>query len=239
MISNFRAIVALVKAGGVLGVIALLLWGFVFLKGLGFVSGYDVFSKIKSSNIFSDQMSVNFDSIVEDVRQVEKLNVMRVCDAGIDEVFDGCRTNKNCVSVRFQYAGFVDLMVDLKETDMSLEPTGSCMVRFKKGIIPSEVRGLSPRWFDNEGNVLDDQYMDFNVTNETFFSSGDVKTSKAKLKENLETYQVNAVKRTALNPSNIMKAKKQVEELVAGMLLPIVGDVANIHFEWPAEEDQN
>ena len=236
MISYFRAIVALVKAGGVLGVIAILLWGFVLLKGLGFVAGYGGF--FKSSAIFSDQIRVNFDSIVENVRQVEKLNVMRVCDAGVDEVSWSCRTNKNCVSVRFQYAGFVDLMVDLKETDINLEPTGSCMVRFKRGITLSDVKELKPRWFDNEGQTLEDgPYEVFPVTNKTFLGNGDVKNSTAKLKERLGAYKAEAVKRTAMNSSNIMKAKKQAETLVSEMLLPIVGDKANIHFEWPAEQN--
>ncbi len=235
MISYFRAIVALVKAGGVLGVIAFLLWGLVFLKGLGLVSGYDVFSRIKSSNIFSDQISVNFDSIVEEIRQVAKLNVLRVCDAGIDEVFEGCRTNKNCVGVRFQYAGYVDLMVDLNKTDIILEPTGSCMVRFKEGIILSEVKELKPRWFDNEGNVLEEPYKDFLVTNKTIFS-GEIKTKEDKLEVGLEVYKAQAVKRSALNPCNVMRAKNQAETIVKEMLSPIVGDKARIHFEWPPEE---
>ena len=131
-------------------------------------------------------------------------------------------------------------MVDLKETDINLEPTGSCMVRFKKGITLSDVKELKPRWFDNEGRKLEDgPYMDFPVTNKTLFGSGDVKNSRAKLKERLDAYKAEAVKRTAMNPSNIMKAKKQAEALVSEMLLPIVKDRANIHFEWPSEEKQN
>ncbi len=61
----------------------------------------------------------------------------------------------------------------------------------------------------------------------------------AKLKESLDACKAEAVKRNAMNPSNIMKAKKQAETLVSEMLLPIVSDVANIHFEWPSEEKQN
>ena len=218
--------------------------------------GWDFLAdKVRSSSWIKDNVKLTTVSLIDDVSKKSRLVVLRIYDAGIGKETNGC----DFVNFTYQYAGFVDLGVDLEKTVVITNQPGSYVVRFNGGIVPSHAYGLNFKRpeLDEAGckigkaiidgeNHKSDMYTKFSPvqnTNTTFVARflGDenVKKYKYECTRNLSNYQAEAIMMRARNPECIKKAQELAEKRVADMLSPIVGDKARIHFEWPPEEKQN
>lgn len=172
----------------------------------------------------------NMSSVIEEIRSVKNLKVLRVVDAGLDTypALDNAEARKNGY-VDFQYSGVVDLYVDLSK--MAVTNTSSNSYAITLGVIKmTPVRELTltrnlPR--DPADKLSVEAYRKFNGS----------KSTQNRLYDEFAKIQATSVKKSAFSETNVARAKEQTEKLLRLIFAPFVnGKDCDITFSWATSE---
>lgn len=222
----------------IIGILALLVWGLVGIKlVLNFcgISGAYADAKDALKRFTESSVCGNTTLIVESVRQVAKLNVMRVAtaDLGTREARDGNGNVK--ASIRYQYAGQADLYVDLRSAIITPPSSNDdcCKVVLPGLKIASPLEVPVKRTGEVEcgsGNACRDE---FRESKKAFWGGAEY---EEKLLRELPKFKAEAIRGDCRAPEIVAKAKKRAESIIRYMLSPLVEDVdRDISIVWTAD----
>lgn len=194
----------MVKALGPLAIIAMLLCGLLTVR-----EAWRGWLKPK------EKWSGAVISMVDEIKSVSKLKVLRVIDAGLDTfpaITEGERRKEGYVD--YQYSGVTDLYVDLSKADIK-DLGGKRYVVVLAGIECSPIREISLSRnldIDPKEKLVLEEYR-------KFYGKKDVQT---KLLDSLPKLQSASVAKTALSADYVGRAKDQAERMVRYLFMPLV-----------------
>ena len=178
-----------------------------------------------------DQFSGNMTSVIEEVRSVNKLKVLRVVDAGLDTYpAIGNEEERKKGYVDYQYSGVVDMYVDLSK--MTVETSsGNTFVISLPDLEMTPVRELALTKnlpMDTNDKLSVEAYRKFNGS----------KTVQDSLYNQLARIQSESVKKSAGSSTNVAQARKQAERLIRYMFSPFVNNAEmDIKFKWASDAE--
>ena len=197
--------------------VALLVWGALGVRGFY----HSLFPK--------DRFAGNMTSVIEEIRSVNKLKVLRVVDAGLDTYpalgNDEARKDGH---VDFQYSGVVDLYVDLSKMAVEVSPSNTFAISL------ADVEKTPVREMALTRNLPLDPADKLSVEPYRKFTGS--KSVQDRLYNQLSQIQAGSVKKSAGSAANIARAKKQAEKLLRYMFMPFVENAErDISFKWVAD----
>lgn len=212
----------MVKALGPLAIIAVLLCGLLAVR-----EAWRGWLKPK------EKWSGNVISMVDEIKAVSKLKVLRVIDAGLDTfpaITEGERRKEGYVD--YQYSGVTDLYVDLSKADIR-DLGANHYVVVLAGIEHSPVREISLNRnlnIDPEEKLVLEEYR-------KFYGNKEIQT---KLLDSLPKLQSDSVAKTALSADSVDRAKDQAERMVRYLFMPLVENPdRDVEVRWRPEADIN
>ena len=176
----------------------------------------------------------NMSSVIEEIRSVNNLKVLRVVDAGLgtypalDNNTDAQARKKNgCVD--FQYSGVVDLYVDLSKMAVTHTSNNTYVITLGE-ILMTPVRELTLT-----RNLPMDPADKLSV--EAYRKFYGPKSVQDKLYNEFAQIQAASVKKSAFSAENVARAKKQTEKLLRLIFAPFVDDKdRDISFRWATSD---
>ena len=168
-------------------------------------------------------------SVVEEVRSVNKLKVLRVVDAGLDTYpcIEDVESRKDGY-VDFQYSGVVDLFVDLSTMSVTASPSNTYIITLKD-VEMTDVHELKRTRIIPVDSVEKLSIEDYRK----FYGSKDAQN---RIYDNFSKIQAASVRKTAATEENVKRAREQAEKLLRHMFAPFVSDKnRDIAFKWGAE----
>lgn len=196
--------------------IALLVWGALGVRGCY----RSLFPK--------DRFVGNMTSVIEEIRSVNKLKVLRVVDAGLDTypALGNDEARKDGY-VDFQYSGIVDLYVDMSKMTVEIAPSNRYIVSLgRMEMTPVREFTLTRNLpMDTSDKLSIEEYRVFYGPNQD------------RLHTDFGKIQATSVKKSAICKDNVDRAKRQAETLLRNMFAPFVDDKnRDITFRWAAED---
>ncbi|MBQ9739432.1 MAG: hypothetical protein IJV91_00695 [Kiritimatiellae bacterium] len=215
IVLNF--ILGVLKNIGPVICVALLVWGVLGVRGCY----RTLFPK--------DHFVGNMTSVIEDIRSVNKLKVLRVVDAGLDTYPAlGNEEARKDGHVDYQYSGVVDLFVDLSKMTVETSPSNTFVISL------ADVEMTPVRELELTRNLPLDPADKLSVEPYRMFTGS--KSVQDSLYDSLAKIQAESVKKSAGCEANVARAKKQAEKLLRYMFLPFVENAErDIVFKWPSD----
>ena len=210
-------ILGVLKNLGPVVCVALLVWGALGVRGFY----HSLFPK--------DRFVGNMTSVIEEIRSVNKLKVLRVVDAGLDTypALGNDEARKDGY-VDFQYSGVVDLYVDLSKMDVEIAPSNTIVISLV------DVEKTPVRELALTRNLPMDPADKLSVEPYRKFTGS--KSVQDSLYNQLSQIQAESVKKSADCEANVARAKKQAEKMLRYMFLPFVENAErDISFKWASD----
>jgi len=216
LVLNF--IFGVLKSLGPIVCIALLVWCTLGVRGCHRV----LFPK--------DRFVGNMTSVVEEIRSVNKLKVLRVVDAGLDTYPAlGNEEARKDGYVDYQYAGTVDLYVDLSKMTVETSPSNTFVISL------ADVEMTPVRELALTRNLPIDPADELSVEFYRKFTGS--KSVQDSLYNHFSEIQAESVKKSAFRKENVARAKGCAEKWLRYMFAPFVHDKdRDITFLWAAED---
>lgn len=176
-----------------------------------------------------DHFVGNMTSVIEDIRYVNKLKVLRVVDAGLDTYPAlGNEEARKDGHVDYQYSGVVDLFVDLSKMTVETSPSNTFVISL------ADVEMTPVRELELTRNLPLDPADKLSVEPYRMFTGS--KSVQDSLYDSLAKIQAESVKKSAGCEANVARAKKQAEKLLRYMFLPFVENAErDIVFKWSSD----
>jgi len=215
LVLNF--IFGILKSLGPIVCIALLVWCALGVRGCY----HALFPK--------DRFVGNMTSVIDEIRSVNKLKVLRVVDAGLDTypALENVEARKGGY-VDYQYSGIVDLYVDLSKMTVETSSSNTVVVSL------ADVEKTPVRELKLTRNLPIDSADKLSVEPYRKFTGS--KSVQDSLYNQFSKIQAESVKKSAGNEANVMRAKKQTEKLLRYMFLPFVENAdRDILFKWASD----
>lgn len=194
----------LLSSLGPLGICAILLCGFLAARE-AWRTWFDDAEKISGSGIF----------LVDEIKAVSKLKVLRVVDAGLDTypAIDDEEARKKGY-VDYQYSGVIDLYVDLTKAVIQTNEVNGYTVELA-GIEYSPVREISL----NRGlNIGEDEKIKVEEYRKFYGDYG----RQTELHDSLSKFQAASVAKTSRSKEYVDRAKNQAERMIRYLFEPLV-----------------
>ncbi len=200
------ALLRFVMALGPLTICAILLWGFLAVREAWrgwFADG----EKISGAGVF----------LVDEIKAVSKLKVLRIVDAGLDTypAIDE-KESREKGYVDYQYSGVIDLYVDLTKAVIQTNGVNGFFVELA-GIEYSPVREISL----NRGLDIDDKEKISVEEYRKFYGDSNRQTE---LLNSLPQFQAASVAKTSHSKEYVDRAKNQAERMLRYLFEPLVKD---------------
>lgn len=213
------ALLRMLTALGPIALCAILLWGFLAVRE----TWRGLFGR-------GEEISGCGTFLVDEIKAVSKLKVLRVVDAGLDTYprLDE-KESRARGYVDYQYSGVTDLYVDLSKAVISTNGDNGYVVELA-GIEHSPIREISV----NRGLNIDPKEKISLVEYRKFYGETGRQTE---LLNSLPQFQAASVARTAQSIEYVVRAKNQAERMLRHMLTPLVDDPAkDIVVRWKESE---
>ena len=176
-----------------------------------------------------DRYVGNMTSVIEKIRSVNKLKVLRVVDAGLDTypaLGNGEARKEGYVD--YQYSGVVDLYVDMSKMTVEIAPSNTLVISLV------DVEKTPVREVALTRNLPIDPSDKLSVEPYRKFTGS--KSAQDSLYNQFSKIQAESVKKSAGSEPNITRAKKQAEKLLRYMFLPVVENAdRDILFKWASD----
>ena len=224
MKASAKGILEAVAKIGIIGAITAVVWAAVVVRGtmVCAAGGFDSLKRRVAWFIKPEKRGIegNAYSVVESVRKVNRIKVLRVRDCGVDTKEWAGRLGIRKASVSFMYAGHVDYFVDLSKMSVRLLENGDYEITLPEPEMSDVLSDDGSHSYEittaGTSAIPCDEFRE----SHGMFSSG----RQDEMLNAIPKLQAEAIRRTAESPENVAAAKARAEECVRFMLSPLTYD---------------